>query len=270
MITRLRRTITVSAAFAAMVPKLFLAYRLWVWMEFFVQILAMIIYVYFWRAVYAQGGTIGGLSLGQTVNYILLAQILLPVVATRLLLEFGFMIREGRISIELLRPLDIQWRYYIDGLTNMGINLVIKAPLLLIAWFAFEMQLPSDPAIWGAFLLTLALGYTVVFFFDWSFTCLAFYTTEVWGLGVVRDGVAMFFSGALLPLVMMPNWLQRIAQALPFAQALYVPASVLSGITPLADVPRLWLVQLIWIVGLGLLSRLVFNRAIRKVTVQGG
>jgi ABC-type uncharacterized transport system permease subunit len=38
---------------------------------------------------------------------------------------------------------------------------------------------------------------------------------------------------------MMPAWLQGLAAALPFAQAIAVPVSLLSGITPLAEAPRL-------------------------------
>jgi ABC-2 type transport system permease protein len=49
-----------------------------------------------------------------------------------------------------------------------------------------------------------------------------------------------------------------------------VPVSLLSGITPLAEAPRLWLIQLSWLLGLLLASRTVFSVALRKVTVQGG
>jgi ABC-2 type transport system permease protein len=62
MIQALRRKTSIYAAIATMVPKLFLAYSLWVWMEFFVQILAMTIFVYFWRAVYSGTSQIGGLG----------------------------------------------------------------------------------------------------------------------------------------------------------------------------------------------------------------
>jgi ABC-2 type transport system permease protein len=57
---------------------------------------------------------------------------------------------------------------------------------------------------------------------------------------------------------------------MPFAQALSVPISFLSGITTFADAPRIWSIQVIWLVILLVLSRLVFRVAVRKVTVQGG
>ncbi|HEX9028842.1 MAG TPA: ABC-2 family transporter protein [Anaerolineales bacterium] len=267
---RLWRGLRVYSAFAAMVPKTFLAYVNWFWMQTIVQILSMTIFVYFWRAVYSNTNTLGGMDLRQTLNYILLAQTLLPVVTTRLILNFGFIVSQGMVAIELLRPVDFQGRYYVENLTNLALSLLLKLPVLFLAWLLFGLQLPSNLLIWGAFLVSLLLGQAVLFFFDWIFACLAFYSTETWGMNILREGVVTFFSGALVPLAMMPGWLQATAQAMPFSQALYVPVSILSGLAPLAQVPHLWLVQLAWLAGLGLISRWVFRQAVRKVTVQGG
>ena len=56
----------------------------------------------------------------------------------------------------------------------------------------------------------------------------------------------------------------------PFSQALYLPVSILAGITPLSAMPRTWLMQLVYLAVLLVASRLVFTRAVRVVTVQGG
>jgi ABC-2 type transport system permease protein len=270
MFQAIRRRAGVYSAFAAMVPKQYLAYNLWVWMEFVVQIVAMTIFVFFWRAVYANNVTVGGLTLQQTLNYILLAQTLNPLIENRLIFRFGWLIREGYVSVELVRPVDFQLRSYVEELTSLFIFLAQKIPLLLLAALLFGLQLPSNPAVWLCFLVSLLLGQALLFCFDWAFACIAFYSTETWGLSVVRVGVAAFFSGSLLPLQMMPGWLREITNALPFGQALYVPVSFLSGITTPADAPRVWLVQLAWLAGMLVLSRLVFRVAVRQVTVQGG
>jgi ABC-2 type transport system permease protein len=270
MINHLRRKVNLYSAFAAMVPKLNMAYSNWVWMSIFTQALSMTIYVFFWRAVYSATSLVGGLTLPQTLNYILLAQIFLPVISNRLILGFGSMVREGEIAIELLRPIDFETRQYVQQVADLVFSLLLKLPLVLLAWLAFGLKLPSSPAVWGAFLVSLLLGHAVVFFFDWIFACLAFYSTETWGLSVVREGVAVFFSGALVPLVMMPGWLQHIAAILPFSQAVAVPVSILSGVTSLSQVWGLFLVQLAWLIGLAIASKTIFGVAVRKVTVQGG
>jgi ABC-2 type transport system permease protein len=266
----LRRIVSLYSAIAAMAVKTGLAYTLWVWAALITQVLAMIVFVYFWRAVYAGQSTLGGLTLTQTLNYILLARILSPLVETRLIFHFGFLVRQGQFAIEFTRPLDLQARYFAEGLAEVASYFIQRLPLFVIAALFFGLSLPSDPALWLAFGISLLLGYGVLFFFDWTFASFAFYSTETWGLSVVRVGAAAFFSGSLVPLSMMPEWLQTVAAALPFAQALAVPLSFLSGIATLAEAPRLWLIQLTWLVGLWAVSRWFFSVASRKVTVQGG
>ncbi len=272
MLSHIRRRATIYAGIAAMVPKSFLAYSIWVWVELFTQILTMGIMTFFWRAVFAGAAaeTIGGLTLQQTLNYVLVAQILAPLVESRFIFTMGFMLREGQIAVDLLRPVDMQARYLAENLAELATDMIFKAPLLLVAWLLYGLQLPSNPAVWGAFLAALVLGRLVFFCFNWMFASLAFYTTETWGLAVLYEGIGRFFSGALLPLSILPGWLQLLAALLPFAQVLYAPVALLTGITPLAEAPRVWLTQLAWLAGLAVASRLAFGRALRKVTIQGG
>jgi ABC-2 type transport system permease protein len=270
MIASIRRKASIYGAIAAMAPKFFLAYTIWVWMELLVQIITMVIFVAFWRAIYAETSTIAGLDLQQTLSYILLARIFGPLTHTMGVGYFGRLLRDGQIEIELLRPVDFQGQNYAMRMADLLTALILQLPLLLIAVAFFGLRLPSDPLVWGVFLLAAVLGASVVFCFDWALGCLSFYTTEVWGLIVVRYTLGMFFSGTFLPIVMMPEWLQTVVNSVPIAQALYVPVALLSGITPLSEAPRALLIQLAWLVGLLALSRWVFSVSVRKVTVQGG
>lgn len=269
MIATAKRHVLIYGAFAAVVPKIFLAYRSWVWLNLFVQALAMTIFVFFWRAVYVQTNEIGGLTYQQTLNYVMLAQIVGRALRMGVIQNIGQMLREGTIGSELVRPVDFQFANYVRSLAHTVLNLVFNIPLLLLA-ILYGAQFPTDPLVWLCFTISLFLGVTVLFMFDWAFACVAFYTTEVWGVMVLQYGIWQFFSGALLPLVMMPVAMQAIAAALPFAQALYVPVALLSGTVPISEAPQNWLVQLLWLVGMTIASRMIFNIAIRKITVQGG
>ena len=270
MIQSLKRNVSIYSGIAATAVKTRLAYNMWVWADFVVTLVSMIVFVYFWRAVYEGTSSLGGLALSQTITYILLARLLSPLIETRTIFFFGFMIRQGQIAVELTRPLDFQARIMVESLAEILTFLVQRLPLFLIAFVFFDMHLPTDPLLWLAFFVSLFLGQLVIFLFDWMFACLAFYVTETWGLSVVRVGAGSFFSGALVPLVMMPGWLQKIAAGMPFAQALAVPVSFLSGISTWADAPQVWLTQVVWVLVLFVLSRIVFSIAIRQVTVQGG
>lgn len=271
MTNAIRSRWRVYSGMAAVVPKMFMAYSIWVWMDLFVSIITVVIFVAFWQAVYASTTTVGGLTLDQTLNYILLAQLFGEAAyVSNTIYDIGAGLREGQIAAALLRPLDYQAAMYVQNVVQLGINILLKIPLGLFIWLVYGLQLPSDPVIWLAFILSLLLGHAVMFCFDWIIGCTAFYSTEIWGMSVVRYGVAMFFSGALVPLDMMPDWLRTIAAILPFSQAVYLPVSILSGIMPVSDMPRIWLTQSVMLLGLLFLSRLIFGRAVRVITVQGG
>jgi ABC-2 type transport system permease protein len=270
MIRRLSREPGKYLSIMGMVPKVFMAYQLWFWIGLVLGTIAMAILYFFWQAVYGGTQSIAGLSLNTTLTYILLAQVFRPLTDIDLIFEFGYNLREGGIVHQLLRPLNFQAMYYSQNIGNLGMGMVLQIPMALVATFVFGLRWPADPVVWGAFLVSALLGFTTLFFFVYCVACLTFYTTEVWGLGVLFFGMSLFLSGGLVPLAMMPDWLRTVVLSIPFAQALAVPINILTGITPLSQVPQVWLSQIIWVLGLWLASNLVFRVAIRKVTVQGG
>lgn len=253
-----------------MIPKVFLAYQVWFWVGLVLNIISMAILVYFWRAIYNDASTISGLGLNQTLTYILLAFIFMPLTANDLIWEFGSNLRDGTIVHHLLRPINFQGMNYAQSLGTLAMRLVLQIPMAVVAVVLFGLRIPTDPGTWLAFLISALLGFTVMFYFNWLLACLTFYTTEIWGLGVLIEGMNFFLSGALVPLVMMPELVRNIVLSIPFAQALAVPVGLLTGITPLSDAPRVWMIQIAWIAGMWLLSSLFFRVAVRKITVQGG
>jgi len=270
MIQTTRRHLSVYAAFFAMIPKVFMAYQLWFWIGLVLNVIGMAILVFFWRAIYNETDTISGLGLNQTIAYILLAFIFSPLTHTDVIWEFGTNIREGMIIHHLLRPINFQGMNYAQSLGNLVTSLILQAPMAVVAVVVFGLRFPADLWTWMAFIVSAILGFTVIFFFYWFLACFTFYTTEIWGLGVLIEGMNFFLSGALVPLIMMPEWLRTVVLSIPFAQALAVPVGLLTGITPLSEAPRVWLIQLLWIIGMWLISTLFFRVAVRKITVQGG
>jgi ABC-2 type transport system permease protein len=270
-VKRVRRRLRVYLAVGEAALQGFMAYRLWFWVTLFGQALTVTMFVAFWQAVYQGRSTVGGLDAHQTITYIILTQLLVPLTAWSVASGIGYHIRDGSIATELVRPYDLHLRFYVEGLVSVATIIVQQAfPIGILAALLFGFRLTFDPLVWAVFALSFVLGITIAFFVDWLVGCLAFFTTEVWGLNMLRNGITTFFSGALIPLVMLPAGLRHVAEALPFGQAVYQPISLLAGITPVKNAPHLIVVQLIWVIALGLASRLAFLASVRRVTVQGG
>ncbi len=268
MTAYLRKQLSIYSGFGLLVPKLWLAYRGFVWMSWFANAIGMVIFFYFWQAVYAGADTLGGLVFTQMITYVLLARAI-PIEGGDPVWYIGYGVREGVIITEMLRPVDFQLARYMDAVGQQIMALLFALPLLLLA-LLMGARLPGDPLVYGVFLISLLLGNAIAFFFNWALACVTFYTTEVWGLSVLIYSAIQFLSGELIPLNIMPDWLQSICYALPFAQIKYVPIGLLSGVIPPGEALGRFAVQALWLVGLVLFSRWAFSIAVRRVTVQGG
>lgn len=266
----LARSWRAYSAYAMMIPRQWLQYNTWFLVSILRSVIAMLIFTAFWRAIYGQTETLAGLALTQTLNYVILARALGDANASSVFWNIAAGLREGQLEMDLLRPMDFQLMNYVADFSGWFFGLLRSTPVLLIGILAFGAHLPTDPLAYVAFFVTFLLGGTMLYLFEYMLGCLGFYVTELWGLSVLRDGVALFFSGALIPLEMMPEAVRNVAGVLPFAQALYVPISFLSGIRPPTELPQAILAQCIGIVLMLVLSRFLFSRAVRMLTVQGG
>ncbi|HYF77736.1 MAG TPA: ABC-2 family transporter protein [Symbiobacteriaceae bacterium] len=258
-------------AFVAITIKEQLAFNGYFWSDLLGQLVLMVIAVFFWRAVYGAGAPLGGMTREQAVAYVLVANSVGMVISWSLIPEFGRLLRSGAIVTELLRPVDFQLRMFAMMLAKLGATMLIHMALLgTVACLFLGLRLPADPRVWFWFALSLVAGNCVLFLFDWIISLSAFYTNEIRGLFILRDGLASFFSGFLVPLALLPDWLRSVAEVLPFGLALNAPVQILTGMTPVSAAPWIIAIQLVWGAGLLLLSRLAFRVAVRTITVQGG
>src|SRR5512139_3498441 len=133
MISTARRHLSVYAALFGMVPKLFMAYQIWFWVGLVLNVISMAILVFFWRAIYANTTTISGLGQNQTITYILLAFIFIPLTSNDLVWEFGSNLREGMMIHHLLRPINFQGMNYAQMLGILITRLILQLPMAIAA-----------------------------------------------------------------------------------------------------------------------------------------
>ncbi len=266
----LLRFLSIYTSFGFLEIQRVFQYNAWFWVELGRGIIAMVIMTAFWKAIYGNQTEVAGLSLTTTLNYVILARALNSANASSVYWWIAGHISKGELELQLLRPLDFQMLHLFRDAMSWSVGLMRSLPALLIGVLLFSAQLPTDFMAYIAFAITFFLGGMVMFFFEFMLGCIAFYTTEVWGLSVLREGIALFFSGAYIPLDFLPETFRVIASLTPFAQALYVPISFLSGVRDPSSLGAAVLTQLISILILASLSRWIFSRAVRVLTVQGG
>jgi ABC-2 type transport system permease protein len=225
------------------------------------------IYYFLWQAVFEARPTIEGLDFTFMTSYIALARIVQGFVQTEPLeYEIAHRVEEGSISLDLLRPYNLQICYYLKAYSQSLISaLLISVPILAFSLFALRLAAP-EPLRCGIFLLSLHLGFAVNAGLSFLVGLAAFPLRNNEGIAQLKKFITTLLSGNLFPIVLLPSLIKDFNGLLPFRAIIDVPIGIYLGHLP----PTLLVFQALWAVALGLLGYLLFLRARRRLVVLGG
>jgi len=143
-------------------------------------------------------------------------------------------------------------------------------PMILIAGVFFSLRTPPtllNGVCWlaatGAALLMSAALTTLL-------TISLLYTISGDGLLRIVPPIVFALSGMLVPLPLMPGWLQNTLRFLPFSGLIDVPFRLYLGHLLPSQFPVLFLHQLLWTAVLIAAGRYALARALRRMVIQGG
>jgi ABC-2 type transport system permease protein len=254
----------------------FLAYRL----RYYTGVISYTIFVtgnaYIYQALYesrpaAEGLEIGGLTLAEMITYIAVAWIGRSFTFNNIDRTLSTQVQQGEIAMQLIKPLHPQTVMMFEAVGEAAFRLLLfTLPIMVVVVPLYKIQGPADPLtyVWTllSFILALVMGSQLNFLVG----CLAFDLKNINGVIRAKHISLDFLSGVLVPFTFFPAWFQTLMGWLPFQGLSYVPVTIYLGKRSGDD---LWLglgLQLVWAVALFLAGRLYWNRAVRRVTVQGG
>jgi len=252
-----------------------LVYRVDFFVSTFLRFIPIVTTILLWRAIYTGANTdeVGDLTYSQMVGYYLFVTI------TR---AFGSMpglagsissdIRDGNLRKYLLQPIDyLGYNVVLRCAHKLVYFIMATVPYALVFWMCGRF-LPGWPdAI--TFLLILAsliLAFMLGFAINALFGLLGFWFLEVHGLLNVFMTAQYFLSGHMLPLSLLPDWLQTAVGWLPFAYETYYPTLIMLQKLDLTQMLNVILVQFLWAAALLLFARWVWSRGLRRYAAFGG
>ncbi len=215
------------------------------------------------------------ITLRQLVSYIWLQQAFL----TFIMLWFRDneilgLITSGNIAYELCRPCDLYSFWYAKLTARRLSGALLRCfPILVIALLLpepYRLSLPSDGSALILFLLTLALGLLILVAISMFIYISVFITMSPAGSLLMFGITGEFFAGLIIPIPLMPDWLQRIAYLLPFRLTADLPFRIYSGNIPLNEAWMGIVIQAIWLTVLVSLGKAALKRILRQIVVQGG
>jgi ABC-2 type transport system permease protein len=230
-----------------------------------------VIYLVVWTTIADQsGGSVQGLTPGYFAAYYIVWTLV-----RNMNIVFGapfweHRIREGELTKDLLRPV-LPLHYDIAYFAGWKVVVIVLwIPLAIGLSLVFHPTLSPSLvqivvfflAIWGAYLLRTM--------FQEALGMLCFWTTRGAAIFDLWMTMELLLSGRLVPLPLMPDWVQEISRFLPFQWAFYFPIQSLVGDESNEELVRGLGAQILWIlIGLAIF-RFGWKHAIRRYSAVGG
>lgn len=262
--------------FARSVIQRRMSYKIGFVMRIIGGLLQVLIMYYLWMAIFNSSvtGQIKGFTSDEMVVYIIMSYITSQVININIEGIISFEIRDGSIAVNLIRPISYKKRILAESL---GEVLLRSATVLLPLWIGFVIykfasirELPPNIGTILLFLLSLLLGYMIMFLFNFIFGLSAFFVTYIWGFMLCKGVILKFFSGELIPIIFFPSAVQKVLQYLPFSSINYTPVMIYMEKFTVNELVSALLIQIIWVVILFVAMNVLWKSAIKRLTVLGG
>jgi ABC-2 type transport system permease protein len=230
-----------------------------------------VIYLVVWTTIANQnGGSVQGLTAGYFAAYYIVWTLVRNMNVVFGAPFWEHRIREGELTRDLLRPV-LPLHYDIAYFAGWKVVVIVLwIPLAFGLSLVFHPALDPNPqqvvaffvAIWGAYLLRTM--------FQESLGMLCFWTTRGAAIFDLWMTTELLLSGRLVPLPLMPDWVQEVSRFLPFQWAFFFPIQSLVGDLSNEALLRGIGAQVLWIlIGLGIF-RFAWKHAIKRYSAVGG
>lgn len=256
----------VSAGF-----KTALAYRFDFFVTLFTAPISLIIYYFLWKSIFEYSGVsvINGFTFNAMVSYYVLNMIVGFFTWSDVEKWMQHDILKGELVFELLKPIRHMTCAigFEGGLNLLGI-LIQAIPILAVGIIFFAM--PAASLVnFLLFVVALVFAYFIYFMISYIIGIACFWLKRIDGLHRAKKPIITFFAGGLIPLTFFPETVQKVLRYLPFQYVRFVPINIYLGQYEVAEILSLLAISALWVLGLYIIIRMMWKKAMDKFTGAG-
>lgn len=181
-------------------------------------------------------------------------------------------IKSGNLNKLLLKPVNPVLYYVFQQLGETVIYWTINAMfvLLFLLLLGITPVLPSNLLIIPILFVLLIFAKVSVILFYATISTVGFWTTETKHLHHILINMVRLFGGSFLPLAILPSIIGKLADFLPFKYAISFPVNFYLGRFSFAESLYAVGILVVWIVGLSVLSNILWKKGLRNYEAIGG
>jgi ABC-2 type transport system permease protein len=228
-----------------------------------------IVYLIVWRTVAEASGPINGYGVDEFTSYYIIWTLVRVFNLALAPGAWDWWVRSGRISNDLLHPVDPYHRNLAGFAGAKVIWITLWIPVAIFLFVVFRPEISPSPFELMTFFVAAWAGYVIRFNLLWGLGLVSFWTTRAQALVEVFIALELLFSGRLVPMAVMPAWIRTVSDWLPFKWSFQFPIEVFIGQLDTREILTGLGIQLVWIAVSGGAIALVWRRAIRRFTAVG-
>lgn len=275
--SRLKRFLRTYTPFTRAGMQEMVAYRVNFICFFIGEIMSAFIMYFVWKAVFlsSKSETFMGFSMEDMVVYLFISFLTGYLTYSDGAFAVGEEIIEGSIAMRMIKPCSFEMCFLFQELGNrLAGAALITSPLLIggveIYRWVVTGTVRFNIVLFLLYVLSMIIAYMISFYFNVIYGFMAFFFKNLWGTTLVKETLVNFLSGATIPLAFLPQGLAMVLNFLPFASLSYIPVMIYMGMY--SPVEILWHMglQVFWMLVMMGLSKLVWNSAVKHLSVQGG
>ena len=233
------------------------------------------VYYFIWRAVfhtggYGQGG-VGGLSLDDMVTYVAVGWAIRSFYFNEIDREMGTQVQEGKLAMNLIRPVDFQTVMIADAAGQSAFRAVLfTLPISVVLALIFPVRPPASLAAGLLFVWSAVVAFFLVAAINFLVGLIAIRSKSILGILRAKYLLLELVSGLLIPTTLFPEPLRTLLLASPFPHINFTPAALYLGKATGLEAARLLGLQAGWTVLLLWLGQWAWRRSQTRITIQGG
>lgn len=234
------------------------------------QLLATILPLVLWTAVYSTNQVAFGYQQGEMIGYILISGLLQSMIMATALHEIPGIVYSGDLSMILVRPIGIFRYALVLDLADKLKNILVVVAVSLGLWLLMKPIIPQFELANLPLLTLWVLGGVVLhFYIELLFGSLGFWSPDVWGPKFIFFMLVELAAGRSFPLDILPQGIQNILFMTPFPMLGFVQAQLALGRLPPERQLTTTLALLGWCVVLGLATWWIWRRGLRSYAAAG-
>ncbi|HEY4229501.1 MAG TPA: ABC-2 family transporter protein [Thermoanaerobaculia bacterium] len=260
-----------AASFARIGFLNMLAFRARYYVGILTYLFNVSVYYFIWRAVFRTGHAVAGLSLNDMVTYVAVGWAIRSFYFNEIDREMGTQVQEGKLAMNLIRPVDFQTVMIADAAGQSAFRAVLfTVPIAVVLALIFPVQPPASFVAGLLFVWSAVVAFFLVAAINFLVGLIAIRSKSILGILRAKYLLLELVSGLLIPTTLFPEPLRTLLLASPFPHINFTPAALYLGKVTGLEAARLLGLQAGWTVLLLWLGHLAWKRSQTRITIQGG